>query len=114
MVDLQVDLNLPRHRSKLALILQKMLLYLFPLHNSHLIFVAISTGQLDIGEQKMVLLIAGVSSQDQPEKESLSELVRLSCMTRLESGDISVTCAHCSPFPQVLSPQVATALSNWE
>ena len=39
---------------------------------SHLIFMAISTGQLDIGEQKMVLLIAGVSSQDQPEKESMS------------------------------------------
>ena len=30
--------------------------------------MAISTGQLDIGQQKMVLLIAGVSSQDQPEK----------------------------------------------
>ena len=30
MVDLQVDLNLPRHRSELPLILQKMLLYIFP------------------------------------------------------------------------------------
>ena len=53
---------------------------------SHLIFMAISTGQLDIGEQKMVLLIAGVSSQDQPEKESMScqpEPVRLGCMPRL-------------------------------
>ena len=79
--------------------------------------MAISTGQLDVGEQKMVLLIAGVSSQDQPENESMSyqsEQVRFGCMTRLESGDISVTCAHCSPFPQVLSLQVATALSNWE
>ena len=72
MVDLQVDLNLPRHRSELPLVLQKMLLYLFPSRKPHLIFMAISTGQLDIGEQKMVLLIAGVSSQDQPEKESIS------------------------------------------
>ena len=88
----------------------------FSQQTSHLIFMAISTGQLDIGEQKMVLLIAGVSSQDQPEKESMScqpEPVRLSCMTRLETSQ-SVTCAHCSLFPQVLSPQVATALSNWE
>ena len=30
MVDLQVDLNLPRHRSELPLVLQKLLLYIFP------------------------------------------------------------------------------------
>ena len=56
-------------------------------HNSHLIFVAISTGELDIGEQKMVLLIAGVSSQDQPEKESMS--VRASQIwLHVETGEI--------------------------
>ena len=63
--------------------------YDFSQQDSHLIFMAISSGQLNIGEQKMVLLIAGVSSQDQPEKESMScqpELVRLGCMPRLETS----------------------------
>ena len=88
MVDLQVHINLPRHRSELPLVLQGNAALYISVQTSHLIFMAISTGQLDIGEQKMVLLIAGVSSQDQPEKESMScqpEPVRLGCMPRLET-----------------------------
>ena len=45
--------------------------------------MAISTGQLDIGEQKMVLLIAGVSSQDQPEKESMFKTEHFSVQSAL-------------------------------
>ena len=77
MVDLQVDLNFPGNRTKLPLVLKQNIhhyrclsfrfdLYVITKTSFDLIIMAVSTGQLDISKQEMVLFITGVCAKDQP------------------------------------------------
>ena len=80
MVDLQVNFNFPRHRTKLPLVLnQNILIGAFSSSSkteevcheqyeegNYLVIMTVPTGKLNICKQKMVLLIAGVGAKDQP------------------------------------------------